>query len=427
MSMQDMTREKLLEEKNKVLKKYEDLKALNLKLNMARGKPGTDQLDLSSGIIDIMHSDDPMVGADGMYFRNYGVLDGVAECKKLMADMLGTVPEQVIVYGNSSLNIMYDTVSRSMTHGVMGSTPWMKLNHPVKFLCPVPGYDRHFAVTEFFGIEMINIPMNSDGPDMDMVEKLVSSDESIKGIWNVPKYSNPTGITYSDEVVRRMAALKPAAEDFRIYWDNAYGIHDLYPDDQDTLLNILDECKKAGNPDMVYVFGSTSKISLPGSGVAAIASSPANIAFIKKQMTIQTIGHDKVNQMRHVKFFGDINGMKKHMQKQADLIRPKFETVLKAFEENLGGLGISSWTKPKGGYFISFNTLEGCAKRVVALCAEAGVVTTGAGATYPYNNDPTDSNIRVAPTLPSPEELEQACEVFVTSVKLASLEKLLAD
>ena len=425
MNIQNMTKEELLREKEAAARKYEDLKALNLKLNMARGKPGTDQLNLSSGIIGILSQDDAMVGEDGMDIRNYGVLDGAAECKKLMADMMETKPENVIIYGNSSLNIMYDTVSRSITHGVMGSTPWMKLDK-VKFLCPVPGYDRHFGITEFFGIEMINIPMNNDGPDMDMVEQLVSSDASVKGIWCVPKYSNPTGITYSDETVKRMAALKPAAEDFRIYWDNAYGIHDLY-DDGDTLLNILDECEKAGKPDLVFEFASTSKISLPGSGVSAIAASKANIDFIKKQMTMQTIGHDKVNQMRHVKFFGDINGMKEHMKKQADLIRPKFEAVIDAFRNELGGTGLAEWTEPKGGYFISFDTLPCCAKRTVELCKEAGVITTGAGATYPYGKDPEDKNIRIAPTFPSIEELKKACEVFIVSVKLASFEKLLNE
>ena len=422
-----MTKEELLKEKESAVRIYEDLRALGLKLNMARGKPGTNQLDISADIIDIINSSDAMSGEDGMDFRNYGVLEGTVECRKLMADMLEVSPDNVIVYGNSSLNIMYDTVSRSMTHGVNGSTPWMKLDKPVKFLCPVPGYDRHFAITEFFGIEMINVPMDENGPDMDMVEKLVGSDEYVKGIWCVPKYSNPTGVTYSDEVVKRMAALKPAAEDFRIYWDNAYGIHDLYPGDEDVLLNIIDECEKAGNPDMVYEFASTSKISLPGSGVAVLASSKANLDFIKKQLTIQTIGHDKINQMRHVKFFGDADGMKKHMQKHAELIRPKFEAVLNTLERELGNSGICTWTKPKGGYFISFNTLEGCAKRVVNLCAEAGVVMTGAGATYPYKNDPSDSNIRIAPTLPTPEELTQACEVFVASVKLASIEKLLCS
>lgn len=426
MLLRDMTKEELLKEKEAVLQQYEEFKALGLRLNMARGKPGEDQLDISTGIVDIYTASDAMKGEDGMDFRNYGVLDGTAECKKLMADMLGTSADNIIVYGNSSLNIMYDTVSRSMTHGVMGSTPWAKLDK-VKFLCPVPGYDRHFAITEFFGIEMINIPMNDEGPDMDMVEKLVRTDDSIKGMWCVPKYSNPSGITYSDKVVKRLAAMKPAAKDFRIYWDNAYGIHDLYPGDEDKLLDIIDECEKAGNPDMVYVFCSTSKISLPGSGIAAIATSKANREFIIKQMTIQTIGHDKINQMRHVKFFRNIDGMKEHMKKHADLIRPKFEAVLDALEENLGGMEICSWSKPKGGYFISFDTIPGCAKRVVSLCKDAGVIMTGAGATYPYNNDPQDSNIRIAPTLPSPEELKKACEVFVVAVKLATIEKLLED
>lgn len=426
MSMVDMTKDELLKEKERISKKYEELAALNLKLNMARGKPGTNQLDISNDILDIFTSQDIMKGEDGMDYRNYGVMDGIAECKKLIADMLETIPENIIIYGNSSLNVMYDTVSRSVTHGVNGSVPWSKLDK-VKFLCPVPGYDRHFTITEFFGIEMINIPMDENGPDMDMVEKLVSEDDSVKGIWCVPKYSNPTGISYSDEVVRRMAALKPAAEDFRIFWDNAYCIHHLYPDNQDKILNILEECEKAGNPDMVYEFASTSKVTFPGSGVAAIATSKNNRDFIKKQMFVQTIGYDKINQIRHVKFFKDIKGMEQHMQNHASLIRPKFEAVLESLENNLGGLGIGSWTTPKGGYFISFDSLDGCAKRIVSLCKNAGVEMTGAGATYPYGKDPHDSNIRIAPTLPPIDELKQACEVFVTSVKLASIEKLLGE
>lgn len=420
-----MSKEELLKEKALIQKKYDDLKAENLKLDMSRGKPGVDQLDMMTGILDSLTSSDELKSGN-VDLRNYGMLDGIPECKKMMADLMEVKPENVIVYGNSSLNIMYDTVSRSMTHGVCGSTPWAKLDK-VKFLCPVPGYDRHFAVTEFFGIEMINVPMNEKGPDMDMIEKIVSSDNSIKGIWCVPKYSNPTGISYSDEAVKRMANLKPAADDFRIFWDNAYCVHHLYSEKQDKILNILDECEKAGNPDMVYIFASTSKITLPGSGIAAIASSVKNIDFIKKQMTIQTIGHDKLNQMRHVKFINELGGIEKCMEMHAEKLRPKFKAVLDSLENELGGLGIGNWTKPNGGYFISFDTLDGCAKRVVALCKEAGVVMTGAGATYPYGKDPRDSNIRIAPTLPDPEELKEACRVFVTSVKLASLEKLLGE
>ena len=321
---------------------------------------------------------------------------------------------------------MYDTVSSSMTHGVNGSTPWCKLDK-IKFLCPVPGYDRHFRITEFFGIEMISVPMDENGPDMDMVEQYVNNDAAVKGIWCVPKYSNPSGISYSDEVVKRFAALKPAAEDFRIFWDNAYCIHHLYDDNQDEILNILEECEKAGNPNMVYIFASTSKVTFPGSGVAAIASSLENIDFIEKQMTVQTIGHDKINQLRHARYFKDIDGMKEHMRKHADLMRPKFEAVLEVLEKELGGLGIGSWTKPHGGYFISFDAMEGCAKAIVAKCKEAGVVLTGAGATYPYGKDPKDSNIRIAPSFPTPEEMAMATNLFVLCVKLVSVEKLLNE
>ena len=306
----------------------------------------------------------------------------------------------------------------------MGSTPWSKLDK-VKFLCPVPGYDRHFAVTEYFGIEMINVPMLPTGPDMDIVEKLVAEDEAIKGIWCVPKYQNPTGISFSDETVRRFAHLKPAAKDFRIFWDNAYSIHHLYDDDQDVILELLTECEKAGNPDMVYKFISTSKVSFPGSGIAALAASEANLAEAKKYMFYQTIGHDKLNQLRHVRFFKDINGMREHMKKHAQILRPKFETVISVLENELGGLGIGSWSKPKGGYFISFDAMEGCAKAIVAKAKEAGLIMTGAGATFPYGKDPKDSNIRIAPSFPTPEELAVAAQIFVLSVKLISVEKLL--
>ncbi len=367
-----------------------------------------------------------MTCEDGTDCRNYGVLDGISEAKELLADMMEVAPDHIIIYGNSSLNVMYDTVSRSMTHGVMGNTPWCKLDK-VKFLCPVPGYDRHFAITEYFGIEMINVPMTPTGPDMDMVEELVASDDSIKGIWCVPKYSNPQGISYSDQTVRRFARLKPAAPDFRIYWDNAYTIHHLYDMDQDHLIEILAECKRAGNPDMVYKFASTSKISFPGSGIAAIAASQNNLVDIKKQLRIQTIGHDKVNQLRHVRFFGDIHGMVEHMKKHADILRPKFEAVLETLDRELEGLGIGTWTTPKGGYFIAFDSLDGCAKAIVAKCKKAGLVMTGAGATYPYGKDPHDSNIRIAPSYPPLNDLKQAMELFALCVKLVSVEKLLSE
>ena len=420
----DMTREELSAEQENLMKKYKEYQSRNLKLDMSRGKPSTEQLDLSMGLLNALDAESAMQTENGTDTRNYGMPDGIPEAKELMAGMIGVRPDQVIVYGNSSLNIMYDTVSRGMLLGFMGNTPWCKLDK-VKFLCPVPGYDRHFAVTEHFGIEMINVPMTEDGPDMDMVEKLVSEDEAIKGIWCVPKYSNPQGITYSDETVRRFARLKPAAEDFRIYWDNAYCVHHLYDDDQDFLIEILGECERAGNPDMVYKFCSTSKITFPGSGVACIAASPNNLKDIRKQLTVQTIGHDKVNQLRHVRFFKNLDGIHEHMRKHADIMRPKFEAVLDTLDRELGGLEIGSWIRPKGGYFISFDAMEGCAKSIVAKCKEAGVVLTGAGATYPYGKDPKDSNIRIAPSYPTKEELAMATDLFVLCVKLASVEKLL--
>ena len=422
----EMSKEELFALKGDLEKQYEDAKALNLALDMSRGKPAAAQLDLSMPMMSLLNEDSVLKAENGTDCRNYGVLDGIPEAKKLMADMVGSKPENVIVYGNSSLNIMYDTIVRSMLHGVLGSTPWCKLDK-VKFLCPVPGYDRHFAITESFGIEMISIPMTENGPDMDMVEKYVQEDKAVKGIWCVPKYSNPQGISYSDETVRRFAALKPAAKDFRIFWDNAYCVHHIYEEKQDEILNILEECEKAGNPDMVYQFASTSKVTFPGSGVAAISTSTANIADIKKYMTLQTIGHDKINQLRHVKFLKDADGIKAHMKKQADIIRPKFEAVLEVLDKELGGLGIATWTKPNGGYFISFETLVGCAKAVVGKCKEAGVVMTGAGATFPYGKDSKDSNIRIAPTLPTPEELSKAADLFVLCVKLVSVEKLLEN
>ena len=420
----EMSREELLELKSQLEAEFEDVKGKGLKLDMSRGKPAAEQLDLGKELLDIVNGESDMKAENGLDTRNYGGPEGIPEAKALMAEMVGTKPENVIVFGNSSLNIMFDTVSRAMTHGIMGNTPWAKLDH-FKFLCPAPGYDRHFRVTEYFGAELVTIPMLEDGPDMDMVEKLVSEDESVKGIWCIPKYSNPTGAVYSDEVVRRFANLKPAAKDFRIFWDNAYCVHDLYEDNQPQILDILSECEKAGNPDMVFEFASTSKVSFAGGGVSMMAASPANLAEVKKHMSTQTIGHDKINQLRHARYFKNMDGIKAHMMKHAASLRPKFEAVLNVLESDLGGLGIGTWTKPLGGYFISFDAMEGCAKAIVAKAKEAGLVMTGAGATYPYGNDPKDSNIRIAPSYPTPEELAVAGKVFVLSVKLVSVNKLL--
>lgn len=421
----EMTKQELSAYKDDVQKQYDEYKALGLKLNMARGKPGASQLALSKPMLDCLTAEDAQNLSDD-YF-NYGSLDGINEAKELFAPMLGVDPENVIVFGNSSLNIMYDCVSRAYTFGVSkGSKPWKDLEK-VKWLCPVPGYDRHFAITELFGFEMINIPTNENGPDMDMIEQLVSSDDSIKGIWCVPMYSNPTGITYSDETVRRMAALKPAAKDFRIFWDNAYCIHHL-TSTPDTLLNLFDELKKNGNEDMAYMFASTSKVTFPGSGVAVLGASKANLDFIRSTMTIQTIGHDKLNMLRHVRFFdGKFENVLAHMQKHREILEPRFNAVTDMLEQELGGTGLGSWIKPNGGYFVSFDSLDGCAKRIVALCKDAGVTLTGAGATFPYGKDPHDKNIRIAPTFPSTDELHKAMMIFVTAVKLASAEKLLEN
>ena len=421
----EMSRDELLSLKAELDKQFEDAKGKGLKLDMSRGKPTPAQLDMAMDIMNTLNADSDMMTGNGMDTRNYGLMDGILEAKRLMADMMGGIPaENVIVYGNASLSIMYDTVSRSVTHGVMGNTPWCKLDK-VKFLCPAPGYDRHFAITQHFGIEMITIPMTPAGPDMDLVEKYVAEDEDVKGIWCVPKYSNPQGISYSDETVRRFAALKPAAKDFRIYWDNAYVVHHLYDDKQDEILEILSECEKAGNPDLVYEFASTSKVSFAGAGISAFAASKANIEEAKRSMTIQTIGHDKVNQLRHVRYFKNMDGITAHMRKHAEIIRPKFEATLAVLDKELSGLGIGEWTKPLGGYFISFDAMEGCAKAIVAKCKEAGVVLTGAGATFPYGKDPKDSNIRIAPTYPTAEEMAAASDLFVLCVKLVSVEKLL--
>ena len=423
---QEMSKDELLALKNKLEKDFEDAKGMGLKLDMSRGKPCPSQLVMGMDILDTLTSESDMKALDGVDTRNYGVMDGLPEAKELLAGMMGVKPENVIVFGNASLPIMYDTICRPRTHGVMGSTPWCKVDQ-VKFLCPVPGYDSHFAITQHFGIEMIAVPTTGEGPDMDMIEKLVAEDESIKGIWCVPKYSNPLGISYSDETVRRFANLKPAAKDFRIFWDNAYAVHHLYDDRQDEILEILSECEKAGNPDMVYEFCSTSKISFAGAGVAAMAASVANLDFVRKSMTIQTIGYDKINQLRHVRYFKNMDGVKAHMRKHADLLRPKFEAVQEVLERELAGLGIGSWTKPNGGYFISFDAMEGCAKNIVAKCKEAGVVLTNAGATYPYGIDPKDTNIRIAPSFPTPDEMAKATDLFVLCVKLVSVEKLLAQ
>ena len=420
----EMSREQLLALKKELDQQYAEIKAQGLALDMSRGKPSNAQLELSMEMMDVLKGNSDLKCETGVDCRNYGVIDGIPEAKRLLGEMSEVDPEHIIIYGNSSLNVMFDSIARSMTQGVMGNTPWCKLDK-VKFLCPVPGYDRHFKITEFFGIEMINVPMTPQGPDMDMVEKLVSEDAAIKGIWCVPKYSNPQGYTYSKETVERFARLKPAAPDFRIYWDNAYSVHHLYEDKRDEILEILEECAKAGHPDMVFKFTSTSKISFPGSGVAAIATSDANMADIRKYMVVQTIGHDKLNQLRHVRFFRDRYGVEAQMRRHADILRPKFEMVEQTLEDELGGLEIGTWTKPLGGYFISFDALEGCAKAIVAKAKEAGVVMTGAGATFPYGKDPKDSNIRIAPSYPTVEELAVAAKLFALCVKLVSVEKIL--
>ena len=418
----ELSKEELLALQAELQAEYDAEKEKDLNLDISRGKPGKEQLDLSMPMMDVLNAESVLASENGTDVRNYGVLDGIPEAKELMAGMVGAKPSQMIVLGNSSLNIMYDTISRSMTHGVMGNTPWCKLDK-VKFLCPVPGYDRHFAITEYFGIEMINVPMLPTGPDMDMVEDLVSKDEAIKGIWCVPKYSNPQGICYSDETVDRLASMKTAAKDFRIFWDNAYGVHPIFEDVK--VKNILDACKEAGNDNRAYYFFSTSKITFPGAGVSIIASSDDNIAEIKKVMTAQTIGYDKINQLRHVQFFKNADGVRKHMQILADCLKPKFETVLNTLEKELKGSGLITWENPKGGYFVSVDVLPGCAKRVVELAKEAGVALTGAGATYPYKNDPKDSNLRIAPSYPTVEELQQAMDLFCVCVKKAGIEKLL--
>lgn len=402
---------------------YEVYRSKNLKLDMSRGIPSTPQLNLTLCMLHNLNTAESCKTDAGLDCRSYGTLDGIPEAKKLFADILEVPTDNVIVFGNSSLNIMYDTVARAMLYGVCGSTPWSKLEK-VRFLCPSPGYDRHFAICQSLGIEMIPVDMTPTGPDMDQVERLVASDESIKGIWCVPKYSNPEGTVYSDKTVLRFAALKPAAKDFRIFWDDAYCVHPLYEDCAE-IPNLFYECQKAGNPDMPYIFISTSKISFPGSGVAVLAASDNNIKQIKSIMTIQTIGHDKLNQLRHVRFFRDADGIRAHMQKHAAILRPKFECVLEAFRSQLAPCGIADWTEPRGGYFISLNVPDGCAKRVWNLMSDLGIKLTAAGATFPYGNDPRDRNLRIAPSYPAVEELKIAANALCLCVKIAALEKML--
>ena len=419
----DLTKAELSESVLHLKNEYEKWQEMHLQLNMARGKPSAAQLDLALGVLETLKARYEFANSKGNDVRNYGIWDGLPEMKQIFSDMMGVPPQQIILGNNSSLLIMFDVISRGFTHGFNGCTPWGKQDG-LKFLCPVPGYDRHFAITEYFGFEMINIPMDENGPDMDMVEKLVAEDEKIKGIWCVPKYSNPTGITYSDEVVRRFAALQPAAKDFKIMWDNAYCVHDL-TDTPDHLLDIFDVCLANGTEDMLMIFASTSKISFPGAGVACVATSDRNIVDLKKHFMTQTIGPDKMNQLRHVLFLHDIDGVRDLMQGHRAILEPKFKLCQRMLKEQVGELGIAKWNEPNGGYFISVDVMEGCAQRVVQLCKEAGVILTDAGATYPYGNDPKDSNIRLAPSFPPLDELEQAMEVFCTAIKLAAAEKLL--
>lgn len=426
MQLSKMNKTQLAELKGNLVSEYDEFKKRGLKLDMSRGKPGADQLDLSMPMLGCLSSKDTLKSVDGTDCRNYGLLDGIIEAKEMFSKMIGVSTDEIIVAGNASLNLMYDAISKALILGVLGSEkPWGKYDK-IKFLCPVPGYDRHFAICESLGIEMINIPMSETGPDMDLIEKLIAGDDTIKGIWCVPMYSNPDGITYSDETVKRFARLKPKAKDFRIFWDNAYCIHHLN-NNPDTLLNILEECKAVQNPNLVYIFGSTAKVTFAGAGVAMMGASKENIDFIKKQMTIQTIGFDKINQLRHTKYFVNFDGLLSQMEKHCAIIAPKFEVVLNNLEKELSPLGIASWNNPNGGYFISVNTFSGCAKRVVALCKEAGVVLTPAGATFPYGIDPEDKNIRIAPTFPPVSELIIAIDLFCLCVKLASVEKLLAE
>ena len=423
MTYQSMSRQELENLHGRLLSKYNEYKADDVKLDMARGKPDKQQLDISEEILGLITKNEQCIASDGTDCRNYGGLDGLASAKELFADVFGLRAENIILGGNSSLNMMYDTVARAYSFGLCDSDrPWC-MEEKIKFLCPSPGYDRHFAICELFGIEMITVEMHSDGPDMDTVKKYVESDSAVKGIWCVPKYSNPTGIVYSDDVIRAFAALKPAARDFRIFWDNAYAIHDFGKN----IEILLDECEKAGSPNMPIMFASTSKITFPGSGVALMSASTDNLNHMKKQLSIQTIGPDKINQLRHVAFFKNKQGMMAHMKRHADILRPKFEAVIDAFEKELSGTGIASWTTPCGGYFISFDSLPGCASAIYKLAFDAGLTLTNVGATYPYGKDPKDSNIRIAPSFPDIDSLKLAVERFIVCVKLASVEKILSE
>lgn len=415
-----LSKEELSNEYNAVKAEYDRLMSLGLSLDMSRGKPGFENADLSEDMLTAVSKATGYKNREGIDCRNYGGVDGIIEMKELFAEMLSLDPKQIIVAGNSSLTLMYDVISQAVTHG-LGGEPMYKCENR-KFICLVPGYDRHFAITEHFGFELIPVEINDNGPDMDKIEELVK-DESVKGIWCVPKYSNPYGNSYSDRVIRRFAALKPAAEDFHLFWDNAYAVHDLY-EEGDKILNIYDECVKAGNPDLPIIFASTSKITIPGDGVAAMAGSENIVNMLRSRLFFQTVGPDKINMLRHARKFPNLNSLLDQMKKHADIIRPKFQTVFNAFESELAGKGIARWTTPRGGYFISLFVMNGCAKRVHALCKEAGVVLTGAGASYPYGKDPADSHLRIAPTYPTPENLKTAAGVLCVAVKLAALEKL---
>lgn len=419
-----ISREALRKEKEELQRAFEAFKAQGLSLNMARGKPSAEQIRLSDGFLTLVTPEDDFQ-AGGQDIRNYGLPEGIPAARKLMGDLLGVPDELVLIGTNSSLNLMFDAVTYGYTKGFSGCEPWCRQENAA-FLCPVPGYDRHFAITEHYGIRLIPIPMTETGPDMDQVEEYVEKDPCVKGMWCVPKYSNPGGVTYSDETVRRIASLKPAARDFRVYWDNAYVVHDLY-EEGDTLLNFYEECCRAGNPELGIQFCSFAKILYPSSGISAMAAGPETAKEMQRHFSFQTIGRDKVNQLRCVKFFRDVEGIKAHMKKHAAILRPKFEAVLAILEEELGGRNVASWSHPRGGYFISVDVLPGCAKRVVALCKEGGVTMTGAGAAFPYKQDPNDSNIRVAPSLPPVADLEKAMELFCLCVRLAAVEKQLGE
>ena len=428
MAYADLKHDELEQLKLQLEEEYAQIKAQGLKLNMARGKPSAAQLDLSEPMLNIVVSTGDCFSEEGADCRNYSTLDGLPEAQRLLASMLDDDPANVLVGGNSSLTLMYNVLTFCLDFGTLGSKPWCTYDS-IKWICPVSGYDRHFGITEAFGIEMIPVRMDENGPDMDEVERIAASDERVKGIWCVPKYSNPGGVTYSDDVVKRLASMDCAAEDFRIFWDNAYTVHHLYDDpaEQDQVLDIADACIEAGYPDRYFKFASTSKITFPGAGISGIAASPENIADIKKNMGIGAICFDKINQLRHVKFLRDADGIAAHMAKHAAILRPKFALVAEKLQSGLAEVGGCSWSNPRGGYFVSFDAPEGCAKRTVSLAKEAGVTMTGAGATWPYKKDPTDSNIRIAPTLPPIEELDKALDVFCCCVKLAYVEKLLSE